>query len=190
MTKVNMNEEVWLPVAGYEGLYEVSNYGRVKSVERKARYIHKNGDEHYRRVDERIMSQNVHYRQKRKTVMLCKNNKPRRISVHRLVAIAFCDNPNNYSEINHIDENPLNNRADNLEWCTRSYNMHYGTIQERVYDKKKRAIVAYNEDGDMIRFDSLKAAEDVGIKRYRINYAIKNGTLLDGYYWRYDDGEQ
>ena len=116
-----MNEE-WRDIPGYEGLYQVSNLGRVKSLEKiDARGWHRK---------EKILVQidNMHgYYQ----LMLYKNKNKKKISVHRLVALAFIPNPNNYPCVNHKDENKHNNNADNLEWCTHKYNNNYGTTQER-----------------------------------------------------------
>ena len=106
--------EIWKDVPGYEGLYQVSNYGRVLSLYR------------YRKK-----SQNILKTFTRKTgyiaVTLQKNGKRETKLVHQLVALCFIDNPNNYPIINHKDENPSNNRVDNLEWCTHKYNSNYGT---------------------------------------------------------------
>ena len=102
-----MNEE-WRDIPGYEGLYQVSNLGRVKSLEKiDARGWHRK---------EKILVQidNMHgYYQ----LMLYKNKNKKKISVHRLVALAFIPNPNNYPCVNHKDENPSNNCIENLEWC-------------------------------------------------------------------------
>ena len=76
-------------------------------------------------------------------VKLIKNGTGKYAYVHRLVALAFIDNPNHYTEVNHKDENPKNNTVENLEWCTRSYNMSYGTIQDRrreAFRQRKIAI--------------------------------------------------
>lgn len=184
---VTMDKEIWRPVVGYEGYYEVSNMGRVRSVERTARYVHANGKEFTRRVRARIMSPLTHKTQKRVSVMLSVNNVQKRMAVHRMVAMAFCENPHGYTEVNHIDEDPTNNRADNLEWCSRHYNMHYGTIKERVYDKNKKAIIAISDDGDAIRFNSISAAKRIGFSKHKILYAIQQGIRYDKFFWRYED---
>lgn len=109
----NQIEEVWKPITGYEGLYEVSNYGRVKSLPklRKAR-------QGIRKVRERIMKLTLN----KTTGYLCVNftiyNKTNAQRVHNLVAFAFCSNPEKKSQVNHIDTNKLNNTAENLEWST------------------------------------------------------------------------
>ena len=97
-------KEVWKPINGYEGRYEVSNLGRVASLNYRLK-----GERHLLKND---MSSG--YAQ----VKLYAHNDFSRRRVHRLVAEAFVNNPNNYGYVNHIDEDKANNRADNLEWCT------------------------------------------------------------------------
>lgn len=118
--------EIWKDIEGYEGLYQVSNLGRVKSLER--RVASKCGS--YRRVRERILKIVVSagYGQ----VILCKPKNQTRFLVHRLVAKAFVPNPDGLKIVNHKDENPLNCNSENLEWCTYKYNSNYGTCPERV----------------------------------------------------------
>lgn len=111
--------EIWSPIKGYEGYYEVSSYGVVRSVQRKSldrwgKYCLRKG---------RILKPcNRRY----SMVVLSKNGKARNCLVHRLVAEAFIPNPHNWSVVNHKDENKLNNRMDNLEWCSQKYNINYG----------------------------------------------------------------
>lgn len=105
-------EEIWKDIEGYEGLYQVSNFGNVKSLNwkntGKARNLW-------------LKPHNKGYSQ----VELIKNGKRHCCVVHRLVAIAFIPNPNGFPVVNHKDEIKTNNFADNLEWCTRSYNVRY-----------------------------------------------------------------
>ena len=118
--------EEWRPVEGYEGLYEVSNTGRVRSLDR---YVKGKG-ESYRLRKGSILSlvkSNLGYLQ----VSLCCNGKYKTINVHRLVAQTFILNPDNLPEVNHKDEDKTNNSIENLEWCTAKYNMNFGTRQER-----------------------------------------------------------
>ena len=99
--------EEWKEVLNYEGLYEVSNMGNVRNS-RTGRKL------------------SLRYRKDNHIdCMLYKNGKSTRHTVHRLVAIAFIDNPNNYPIINHIDGNGLNNNVSNLEWCTYSHNSQH-----------------------------------------------------------------
>ena len=106
-----MNEE-WKPVENYEDLYWVSNLGNVKN-KRKDKKLSINLDGYY-------------------VVNLSKNGKSKIFTVHRLVAQAFIPNPDNLPQVNHKDENKLNNNVDNLEWCNSNYNHNYGTRNKRA----------------------------------------------------------
>jgi hypothetical protein len=104
--------EIWKNIINYEGLYQVSNMGRVKSLWKGKERILKSGKSIW-----------GYY-----LVNLHKNGKIKTYSVHRLVGIAFISNPDNKPEINHIDGNKTNNRADNLEWCTHLENIEHAYI--------------------------------------------------------------
>lgn len=104
-------EEKWLPIAGFEGLYEVSNLGRVKSLERT---VINNGGKQIRH--EKILKQNLTNRHR--SVVLCKDGKTYPRLVHRLVAIAFIPNPDSKPVVDHIDTDTENNCVDNLRWAT------------------------------------------------------------------------
>ncbi|WP_417140580.1 NUMOD4 domain-containing protein [Phocaeicola coprocola] len=103
-----MSSEIWKPIKDYEGLYEVSSLGRIKSMPKK--FIRNGAVTHF---EEKILtpSDSHGYR----SVVLTKNGIHKTHSVHRLVALAFIQNPNNYTQINHKDENKSNNRVENLE---------------------------------------------------------------------------
>ena len=107
-------DEIWKPVVGYEGLYEVSNFGRVRSLRRNKILKLKNEVDGYIRVT------------------LCNGGTEKLYQVHRLVAQAFIPNPDNLPQINHKDEVKSNNIVTNLEWCTVHYNNTYGTRLQRV----------------------------------------------------------
>lgn len=113
-------EEIWKDIEGYEGLYQISNLGRIKSLGNKSN--HKN---------EKIISISSKSFSGYWVIGLCKNGKRKGYIVHRLVAKAFIPNPNNYPQINHKDENKLNNWVDNLEWCTQSYNAKYNNLSKK-----------------------------------------------------------
>ena len=135
-----MKKEYWKPVVGYEGLYEVSNFGRVKSLKFGKEKILK------------PVTNTFGYLQ----VTLCKNNKKKLVTVHRLVAEAFLPNPHNYSCVNHKDENKQNNNVSNLEWCSAQYNNTYGTRIERVAEKTtngkcSKPVLQYTLDGEFVR---------------------------------------
>lgn len=112
-----MTEEVWKPIIGFEGLYEVSNYGNVKALDR---YIENNGGMQHR--SEKILKANTSKRTGHKTVVLCRGGKTSPQLVHRLVASAFIPNPENKPYIDHIDTNPRNNHVSNLRWVTQHEN--------------------------------------------------------------------
>lgn len=178
--------EQWKPVVGYEGLYEVSDRGRVASY-------------HY--GDQRILSQNKLTRGYR-SCCLCKDGKLKSCLVHRLVAEAFIPNPDNLETVNHIDEDKLNNCVENLEWMTRGDNTVYGTAVERrraaynSHPHPKRApvevdgthVVATSLDtGDKIEFRSLRhAARCVNGRQPNITACLKGRQRTAyGYRWEY-----
>ena len=116
--------EIWKDIKGYEGLYQVSNMGRIKSLKYNKEKIldYKPDNNGYIRVN------------------LCKNGEKESFYVHRLVAENFLPNPNNLSEVNHkIDdfEHRSDNRVENLEWCTHDYNVNYGNRNKRISKKMK-----------------------------------------------------
>ena len=98
-------EEIWKDIDGYEGLYQISNLGNVKSLNYRNQGI------------ERILTPKCN-NAGRLWVELARNGDRKPMLIHRLVAMAFIPNPNGYPQVNHMDENPKNNRVDNLEWCT------------------------------------------------------------------------
>lgn len=117
------SEEIWKPVVGYEGLYEVSSLGRVRSLDRYDRMNH-----FWKGRILKLCTDGAGYLM----VGLCSNSKVKTYKVHRLVAQAFIPNPDNLPEVNHIDEDKRNNRVDNLEMCDGKYNSNYGTRKDRI----------------------------------------------------------
>ena len=137
-------EEEWRDVVGYEGLYQVSNLGRVKSLFR------------YKKILKGVKTNTGYLR-----IALCKNGKMKLVSIHRLVANAFVYNPNNYPCVNHKDEIRINNRADNLEWCTHKYNSNYGNCREKIRSKCTHKPIRQIKDNKIINtFSSIKEATD------------------------------
>lgn len=144
------NVEIWKPVVGYEDLYEVSSFGRVRSLDR----ISSNG--HFYKGQ--ILKQ---YKDKfgYLSVGLSKNSCIKTYKVHRLVAFAFIynDDPINKTQVNHITEDKTYNRFDGLEWCTPFYNTHFGTGIERKikatknHPNKSKQVIQYSLDGEFIR---------------------------------------
>ena len=154
-----MENEIWKDIKGYEGLYQISNKGRVKSLRRAIRVAEKLGG--FRVKGERILLHDVgkfgYHR-----VHLLKNHKGKHLLVHRLVADAFIDNPMNLPQINHKDENKGNNVVSNLEWCTAKYNSNYGDRTERTAVAKFIPVSVFDMEGQLVQdFESLKEAEQL-----------------------------
>lgn len=203
-----MEKEEWKSVVGYEGLYEVSNMGRVRSLPRevyvgckintciRAGRVLKQGHAHGR-----------HY--KYLLVCLCKDHQRSMKRVHRLVAEAFIPNPNNLPMVNHKDENPSNNRVDNLEWCTAKYNSNYGNARERMKATRKKnnsnklmlltrlknkssmypkGVAMIDNDGNVVKnyFSISDAARDIGVHTNSVSRVCK-GIRRDihGYKFKY-----
>lgn len=111
--------EIWKDIKDYEGLYQISNYGRVKSLSNS------------QKRKEKILKPEI--RTGYYSINLCKNGNQKNTRIHRLVAEAFIPNPDNLLCVNHKDENKLNNKVENLEWCTHLYNYHYSKDPLEVY---------------------------------------------------------
>ena len=153
-TDEELSTEIWKDIKGYEGLYQVSNLGRVKSVERKVR--HNYGG--LKTVPERILKGSPDgdgylY------VSLSKENHKRNPKIHKLVANAFLLNPDNLPQVNHIDENKENNRVSNLEWCSSLYNLQYSDIIHKGNLARSRAVKQYSLNGEFLNeFNSISEA--------------------------------
>lgn len=137
--------EIWKPKKDYEGLYEVSNLGRVKSLGNGKSINSKEGILKPGKIKQGYLFVNLYKDGKRKMFL-----------VHRLVAEAFLPNPENLPFINHKDEDKTNNSVDNLEYCTREYNNNYGTRNERVAKantngEKSKKVLQFSLTGEFIR---------------------------------------
>ena len=172
--------EVWKDIEGYEGLYQVSNTGKVKSFRGRNGAIDKEGH---------ILKANLC--RGYPNVGLCKGDGTRKtFLVHRLVAAAFVPNPNGYKEINHKDENKLNGNASNLEWCTRDYNMAYGTARLRQGVSRGQPVEQFTLDG--IKIATYCSAEIAGtinrVDASSIHKCCKHQRkYVGGYQWRYSE---
>ena len=178
-------EEIWKTIEGFEGLYEVSNLGRVRSLDR----IRKAGYGSIANIKGKILvPQNINDK-KYLTVNLYRNEVGKHYLVHRLVAKAFIPNPNNLPEVNHKDENPSNNNISNLEWCDRKYNSNYGTARERANRKKSKPVIKCDLNGNEItRYCSAReAARVIGKSQAAISRCCmgKYKTAY-GYIWKYE----
>lgn len=172
-------KEIWKDVVDFEGLYKVSNLGRIYSCKSKIILKHHNNKLGYAKL------------------ILRKNNKSYGYQVHRLVAMAFLPNPNKYPEVNHKDENPRNNKLKNLEWCTKKYNNNYGTrIQRKVRNtdylavgaKQSKKVRQMNIKGDTIKIwmSANECKRLLGMDNSRIAHCCR-GTQKTayGYRWEY-----
>lgn len=171
--------EEWRDIKGYEGLYQVSDLGRVKSLN-----YNKTGEERLMKPYKiSKKSENTYY-----LIQLHKDGKKYRKRVHRLVAEAFIPNPNGLPDINHKDENGLNNRVDNLEWCNAKYNNNYGTRIQRVSEKLSKTVCQYSLDGKLIKvWPSTREIErQTGFAQTNIS-ACCNGkhSKAYGFIWKY-----
>lgn len=176
-----MKKEYWKPVVGYEGLYEVSNWGRVKSLPRKGTYA---------RILKPVPNKYGYFQ-----VNLYKNGKLKKIFIHRLVAEAFLEIPEGlkqyigtvYLQVNHKDENKHNNNVENLEWCSAKYNTNFGTRNERDALTKSKPVVQYDLEGNFIReWQSTKECGRNGYNQGAVA-ACCRGKLKThkGFIWRY-----
>lgn len=175
--------EEWRDIKDYEGYYQVSNYGRIRSLDRTI--IESNG---VKRFYKGKIVKTVDAGKGYKNVILSKGGKHSTPRVCRVVAEAFCENPFHYTQVNHKDEDKTNDRADNLEWCTPVYNTNYGTGIRRRAVQIYRPVNQYTLDGTFIkRWDGITpAAKELGLHGEHITRVCK-GKLnqTGGFKWEY-----
>lgn len=176
--------EIWKDIKDYEGLYQVSNFGRVRSLGK--------GKTHKTSRIRKLSKNNVGYL----VVSLCKDGKVKTYLVHRLVTEAFLYNPDNLTEVNHIDEDKTNNfvgtpendyKDGNLEWCNREYNNNYGTRTERFIKVMSKTVLQFTKYGEFIReWSSTRECERNGFYSGAV-CSCCNGKRKThkGYIWRY-----
>ena len=165
---VDAVEVVRKPVKGYEGYYEVDQFGRVFGLDRIIK-VNDNGRNYEKPIAGKQLKQSMHTKGY-KTVSLTKDGKTKTLFVHRLVAEAFIPNVDNLPMVNHKDEDKTNNFVENLEWCTNDYNINYGTARKRQA-KKIRGIPHTDEHKKKIS-ESMKA--------YREKEKSENGYCYNG----------
>lgn len=163
-------QEIWKDIKGFEGLYQISNLGRVKSL--KNNKILKNMTNEYYFVG------------------LYKNKIKKYMKIHRLVAQAFIPNPNNYSCINHKDENKFNNNVNNLEWCSKKYNCNYGSRNEKMSKTKSLyKIIQKDKNNKIIKIwnNAWDLQHNTSYNIHVIRQCCKNKCKsVYGYKWEYN----
>ena len=140
--------EIYKDIKGYKGLYQISNYGNVKSL----------GNGNSNASVEKVLKNNPDsYGYPR--VCLLKNSKHKYIKTHRLVALHFVKNPKNKPFVNHIDEDKTNNHFSNLEWCTCKENNNHGTRNKRMKESKSQKVQQFSKEGELVKvWDSVNQA--------------------------------
>ena len=164
----NNRIEIWKDYKEYEGLYQASNLGRLRSLDR---WVSKNGSMQF--IKGRILKLGNHNKGYL-SVGLCKNNKEKTYLVHRIIAETFIPNPDNLPFVNHKDEDKTNNSVDNLEWCDAKYNTNYGTAIERISKSLTNNIYTSREvdvyDLDMNFIETLPSSKECG-RKYKVQHS-------------------
>lgn len=177
-------DEIWRAVKGYEGLYEVSNLGRVRSLDRISKGRRRKG-----RILRHYVTGSEYFQ-----VCLSKEGESKNIAVHRLVATAFVPNPEKKETVNHINEDKRDNRSCNLQWLTLEENLHFGTRAERQRKTLTKNIgvpvfqILPDRHNVVARYESLTlAGEAVGAQPNEIWEAARDGIRCRDFFWRRAD---
>ena len=181
-------EELWKDIPNYNGLYQASNMGNIRSLDRMVNA--KNGSKCLKK-GKMLIPQILHdgYYQ----VRLCDNGKSRQYRIHQLVAMCFVEKQKGNNQVNHIDECLTNNNASNLEWCTISYNNNYGGRIQRIKKsmkngKNSKSVIQMDLNGKIIKeWDSMSEVQRVlGISSSKIAMCCKGKrNKTGGFKWSY-----
>ena len=179
-------KEIWKDIPNYEGLYQASNLGNIKSLNYNKKGISKNLKQQF-------------YFNKYKAVTLFKNKKKKVFLVHRLIALTFITNNENKPFVNHLDGNKLNNKAENLEWVTNSENQIHAHKMGLNFSPSKnkfgednhlsKSVIKYNLKNEVIKkYGGIREAErDTGIKKTCIINCCKGKQkTAGGFVWKYN----
>lgn len=183
--------EKWKPVVGYEGLYEVSNLGRVKV--RRRELVDSMG--RHTVISERIVKIQISKSTGYPYVGLTKDGKRKNQNTHRMIAEAFLPNTYNFPCVNHIDEDRCNSVLSNLEWCTYEYNRNYNKNKVKLRkgwyanrEERKRSIFQYTIDGKLVHIYDMWPSEFMDIYGLKIQGCLNhNKATAGGYVWRYEN---
>lgn len=182
-------EEIWKDIVHYEGLYQASNLGNIRSIDRFV--VSSDGIRQFRHGKTIKQRKN---QKGYKIVRLSKNGEAKNKFVHILVLESFCKRPDGLNQINHKDENKENNRLDNLEYCNNVYNQNYGSCsvnksKSTINDKRKsKQVIQFTKDGTFIKeFPSLHEVErTLGFKHGHIRDACNEKLhTAYGYKWKW-----
>lgn len=182
---------IWKPIPGYEGHYEASNTGLIRSVDRVVVLKTKLYEDRPCSFKGRILKP---YMQKykrsnikpRQCVALSVDGKLKTWAVHRLIALSFLPNENNYETVNHIDGDCNNNHVDNLEWSSKEENARHAFKNGLVKTQKLIAQIdpVTNKIIKVYPGES-EACRQIGISQGKIGFALRNGKMKRGYWWKY-----
>ena len=180
--------EIWKDVGivkniNFNGLYKISNFGRIKSC--GCTTLYKSG--YYYTRKEKILKQETG-KAGYKSIKLHKEKKTVKVYIHKLVADIFLhNNIDNKTEVNHINEVKFDNTAENLEWCTREYNINYGTRTERANKKIKIPVVRCQKDYTLVkRYDGAVDSTLDGFDAVYVRKCCKKKKCYKGYIWMYE----
>lgn len=186
---IRLEGEEWRDVVGYEGDYMVSSYGRILSLGRYVRF------HTYTKMIDPCLKQQHRWKNGYFSVTLKKSGEKKCLSVHRLVAIAFVPNPNNYPCIDHINDDQTDNHACNLQWCTHKFNNskeHHRLAKSlsqkgKILSSIRKPIVQLSTNGDLIQiFSSMTDADLNGFQHSAIHRVIHNKLKTHrGFKWMY-----
>lgn len=177
-----------LPVKGYEGIYEADTEGNIWSIDRKQIFKGTESIRHGRKLCPHQSNSGYLY------VTLAKNNKKQSVLVHRIIAETFLPNLNRLPQVNHKDENKLNNSIENLEWCDAKYNTNYGTgtirrsISQKNDKNKSIQTAMFSLDGLLVGLfpSAREAARDTGIPKTLIYKCCRGeNKTARGYKFKY-----
>ena len=168
MNNIETDNEIWKSVEGFEEYYEISNSGKIKSIGK------------YNTCKKGLLKPMTDRCGYKHVQLYSRNNqKFKNISIHRLVALYFVPNPNNYKYVNHIDKNVENNNWTNLEWCTNSYNIAYSRgVKVKQYTKNNEFVKTH--------MSITEAARELNSYHDTIKRVIKNKSIYKNYILTYE----
>lgn len=176
-----MKEEIWKDIPDYEGLYQASSLGRIKSLDRL--YFNPGINRLYR-IKGKILTPTKNTRRYGYyELSLYKNGSYKRYKVHRLVALTFLANPNGYPQENHIDGNKANNTVDNLEWCTATYNINHA-LRTGLANKEYRMVRIQCVDTGEVFESVVRASKDMRCDRRDLFKSLKANKPIKGHSFR------